>query len=123
MKLHLTNTHGINLFTAHGDGFVMINGQRHEAALILLPGAVHPWTATTFAALTEADFAALAALKPDLVLLGTGTRGRFPPPRLSAPLMTARVGFEVMDTAAACRTYNILAGEGRNVAAALLIDD
>lgn len=122
MKLHLTNTQGLNLFTAHGDGYVAVNGQRHEQPLIVLPGRVQPWSATSFDALAAADFAAIADLRPDLVLLGTGVRGRFPPARLTAPLLAAGLGLEVMDTAAACRTYNILAGEGRNVAAALLLD-
>jgi uncharacterized protein len=63
----------------------------------------------------------LLAHRPEIVLLGTGATQRFPHPRLSAPLAAARVGFEVMDTRAACRTYNILLGEGRRVVAAVLL--
>jgi hypothetical protein len=66
------------------------------------------------------DFAAIAALKPEIVLLGTGEKLRFPNPRIFAPLREAKIGFEVMDTQAACRTYNILLAESRKVAAALV---
>ena len=65
----------------------------------------------------------MRALDPEVVLLGTGSRQRFPHPRLSRPLADARIGLEVMSTAAACRTYNILMAEGRKVAAALLVED
>ena len=64
----------------------------------------------------------LATLEAELVILGSGTRNRFPPPAWLAPLMARRLGLETMDTAAACRTYNILAGEGRNVVAALILE-
>ena len=68
------------------------------------------------------DVPQLAALEPEIVLLGTGSRLRFPHPRLTAALARARIGLEVMDVQAACRTYNILAGEGRHVLAALLLE-
>ena len=71
--------------------------------------------------LSESDFAALAALTPEVALFGSGATMRFPHPRLTRALTEARIGLEVMDTPAACRTYNILAAEGRRVAAAILI--
>jgi len=98
----------------------MVNGVRHEASVIVLPERIEPWTVADFASLTEAHFAALAALAPEVVLLGTGNRLRFPHPRLTAALARARIGLEVMDVQAACRTFNILAAEERQVAAALL---
>ncbi len=64
----------------------------------------------------------LAELKPEVVLLGTGTRLRFPHPRLTRALTDAGIGVEVMDTPAACRTFNILAAEGRKVLAAVILD-
>ena len=79
------------------------------------------WKVQNFEALVEDNTEALAALKPELVLLGTGDVLRFPDPRLLVNLTHAGIGAEVMDTRAACRTYNILAEEGRNVAAALII--
>jgi len=100
----------------------MVNGERHASSLIVLPDRVLPWAATSFAALGEADFAPLADLGLEIVLLGTGPRLRFPPPALTRPLVEARVGLEVMDLQAACRTYNILVAEERRVAAALLFE-
>jgi uncharacterized protein len=83
---------------------------------------VQAWTAASFDSLSDSDFAALLNLSPELVLLGTGTRQRFPHPRLTRALTEARIGIEVMNTAAACRTYNILMSEGRRVVAAFLQD-
>ena len=89
----------------------------------MLPATVRTdWATGGFDALTEADFEALAALGVEIVLIGTGSRQRFPAPALLRPLMQARIGFEVMDLGSACRTFNILAGEGRSVAAALIFD-
>ena len=75
-----------------------------------------------FDALSAEDFKPLAALGVEIVLLGTGRRQRFPHPRLTASLAQAKVGLEVMDTKAACRTYNILVAEARKVALALLFE-
>ncbi len=123
MKLHLDRPIGQNIVTAIGDGYVEINGLRHEASLLLQPQRLEPgWGVAGFDALHEDDFAQIAALGCEVLLFGTGRRQRFPPPALLQPLMAARIGVEVMDTAAACRTYNILMAEGRNVAAALLLD-
>lgn len=121
MKLHLANAEGANTFTAYGDDYVAVNGARHTANVAVLPGLILPgWTDARFETLTEADFARLAALEPEILLLGTGRTLRFPPPALLQPLMAARIGLEVMDTFATCRTYNILVAEGRKVAAAIL---
>jgi uncharacterized protein len=87
---------------------------------VLTPERVEPWPTASFEALAEADFERLRALDPEVVLLGTGARQRFPHPRLARPLAEARIGLEVMNTPAACRTYNILMAEGRKVVAALL---
>ena len=83
---------------------------------------VEHWQPRSLGSMTEADFGMLAGLGVEIVLLGTGKRLCFPHPRLTAPLLNRRIGLEVMDTGAACRTYNILSGEGRNVAAALIIE-
>lgn len=120
MKLHASGLTHLNTFTGYGSGFVMVNEVRHDASLIVLPEALHPWSAQDFATLTEEHFAQVAALCPEVVLLGTGDRLRFPHPRLTQALASARVGLEVMDLQAACRTYNILMAEERKVAAALL---
>ena len=76
----------------------------------------------SFAALNAADFSLVCAQKPELFILGTGARQHFPKPEVLKPLIEARIGFEIMDSQAACRTYNILMGEGRQVLAAILLD-
>jgi uncharacterized protein len=83
-------------------------------------GEVRRWAVDSYEALTAADFEALAALGAEILLFGTGTRHRLPHPRLTAALARAGIGVEAMDSYAACRTYNILMGEGRRVLAALL---
>ncbi len=77
------------------------------------------WTDKGFDELAAQDFDRLVALEPDVILLGTGARGRFAPRELAIRFARAGIGFEVMDTAAAARTFNVLAGEGRRVIAVL----
>jgi uncharacterized protein len=120
VKLHASARTALNAFTGYGAGYVQVNGERRETSLVVLPEQVLEWEPASFDALAEAHFAQLAALGPEVVLLGTGSRLRFPHPRLTAPLARARIGLEVMDVQAACRTYNILVAEERVVAAALV---
>lgn len=122
MKLHLNSIDGLNSISAHGPGFVMVNHTRVENAAIVMPDKlISPWPVPPFEALGVADFALLMEMKPELVVFGCGTTFRFPDARIMAAFSKARIGFEVMDTPAACRTYNVLMGEGRNVAAALML--
>jgi uncharacterized protein len=120
VKLHASAPTHRHSFTGYGEGYVMVNGARYAASLIVLPERIEPWPVAGFEALAEEHFALIAELKPEVVLLGTGGRLRFPHPRLTATLTRARIGLEVMDLQAACRTYNILMAEERNVLAALL---
>ena len=120
MKLHASAPSALNTFTAYGEGYVMVNGQRHESNLIVLPEQLLPWNAGSFDTLREEDFQVLLELKPEILLLGTGPKQRFPHPRLTRMLAERRIGVEAMDLQAACRTYNILMAEERRVAAALL---
>jgi uncharacterized protein len=120
MKLHASAPSGVNVVTAYGDHYVVVNGVRYEESIVVLPERVLSWSARSFDALSVEDFAFLATLGAEIVLLGTGPRQRFPHPRLTAPLTRAGIGLEVMDLQAACRTYNILVAEERKVAAALL---
>ena len=85
-------------------------------------GEKFDWNCDRFEDLTQAHFAQLAESQPELVIFGSGSRIRFAPPALLQVLMQKRIGIETMDTLAACRTYNVLAGEGRRVMAALLIE-
>ena len=122
MKLHLDNPSSRNLVTGYGPGYVAINHREYRSSLILLPSRIESWSPDGFEALAESDFEAILALAPEILLLGTGLRQRFPKPALLRPLIEAGIGHEIMDLPAACRTFNILMAEGRNVAAALLID-
>lgn len=122
MKLHAQANTNSNTVTGYGPDYVEINRIRHVASLILsADGPVQTWTSGRFEALCAQDFAPVLALRPELVLLGTGTRQRFPAAPLLRPLIEQGVGFEIMDTPAACRTFNILVAEGRQVVAALLL--
>ena len=120
MKLHASTPSAYNTIHAYGEGYVMVNGQRYEASLIVMPDQVLPWDASEFSKLTAEHFEKLKDLPLEILILGTGPRQRFPHPSLTAPLAAARIGVEVMDLKAACRTYNILVAEERKVAAALL---
>lgn len=123
MKLNLEQDPRLNLVTGYGDGHLMINRVRHDGNLLLDANRViGGWAPGGFAALDASDFAAIVALGPEVVLVGTGSRLRFPPVGVLRPLIEARIGYEIMDLAAACRTYNVLVSEGRAVAAALLFD-
>ncbi len=122
MALHLQIDANRKLFTGHGEGYVAVNGQRYHQAVVVTPEEVRAdWTATDFAALTKAHFDYFLALKPDVLLLGTGARQQFARPELYRELIKARIGIEFMDTPAACRTYNILVAEDRKVIAAVLL--
>ena len=122
MKLHASRPSGVNTISGYGEGYVLVNGERHASSLVVLPDRIVSWAATGFDALTAEDFVFLKELKAEIVLLGTGSRQRFPHPRLTAALAQAGIGLEVMDVQAACRTYNILVAEERKVAAALLFE-
>ena len=122
MKIEREQAEGKNLFTGYGEGYVEVNRTRHTASLVVSgERLVTDWPVTSVAGLGADHLAAIVELAPEVVLLGTGRTFTFPEPRLLAPLHAAKIGVEVMDTAAACRTYNILLGEGRNVVAALIV--
>ena len=109
--------------TAHGPGWVAINNERVEHSVVLgSRGERFSWECANFEDLGPEHFAQLAALGAELVIFGSGQRIRFPQPAWLRTLMAQRTGVETMDTAAACRTYNILASEGRHVVAALLVE-
>lgn len=121
MKLHLDRFEGVNAFTGYGEGHVIVNGRRITTGVVVLADRlIEPWNVSSATALVAADLDFLGALPLEIVLLGTGSRMHLIHPRIYAALSAARIGVEVMDTQAACRTYNILLAEGRKVAAALL---
>jgi uncharacterized protein len=110
------------MFTASGPGYVAVNGVRYQQAIVVTPEQVlTDWAVRDFASLDAGHFAYLLALQPEILLLGTGDKQQFPHPGLYRELIRAGIGVECMDTAAACRTYNILMSEDRKVVAAILL--
>jgi uncharacterized protein len=123
MKLQSDPHSETNTITGYGDGYVEINRTPYSHAVLLSSdGEILEWAVKSFDELSAGDFSQMAALKPELILIGTGTRQRFPKPELLKTLIEAKIGFEVMDSQAACRTYNILVGEGRQVLLALIVE-
>ncbi len=121
MKFQPDSLPGTNAISRHEAGAVWVNAQRFEGGLLVpWKGEVLTWPVLGTTALTAEHFDAVLALKPELVIFGSGARLRFVSPALYRGLIAARIGLETMDTAAACRTYNVLASEGRSVVAALL---
>jgi uncharacterized protein len=123
MKLHASINKQYQTVTGYDDSGVEINAKRFDFSLLLMPEvAPRPWPVATFDALTADHFALIEQDVPDVVIIGTGARQRFVHPRLIAGLAARRIGVECMDSKAACRTYNILMGEGRKVTLALIIE-
>ncbi|WP_372657272.1 Mth938-like domain-containing protein [Hydrogenophaga sp.] len=125
MKLHADQPNAQTV-TAYGEAWVAINGERHTSSVLLSStGEKQAWDCHRFEDLSAAHFELLAAVTeqaPELVLFGSGVRLRFVHPALLQVLIARGIGVETMDTPAACRTFNILAGEGRRVVAALLLE-
>ncbi len=113
----------VQTLTAHGPGWVAINNERIDTSVVVgSRGERFVWDCSSFEQLGAEHFAQLASMGAELIVFGSGARIRFPQPAWLQPLMAQRTGVETMDTAAACRTYNILASEGRHVVAALLVE-
>jgi uncharacterized protein len=125
MKLHADTPHQLAI-TALGEGWVAVNGERHTTSLVLsASNGLRVWPCDRFDQLTSDHFHELIdapGTLPELVVFGSGRRLRFVAPALLRSLVERGIGVETMDTAAACRTYNILAAEGRRVTAALLLE-
>jgi uncharacterized protein len=123
MKFQPDTLDGTNVITRQEAGRIWVGNTPFEHS-ILVPsrGEVLHWGAADLAALTAESFDRIAALRPEVVIFGSGRQLRFVAPALLRGLMAQRVGIETMDTAAACRTYNVLASEGRMVLAALLLE-
>lgn len=122
MALHQQQNYGQKEFTGHGEGYVAVNGQPYRQPVVVMAREVRTdWPATDFASLTPAHFGYFLELRPEVLLLGTGTRQQFAHPDLYRELIQARIAVEFMDTPAVCRTYNILVAEDRKVIAAVLL--
>ena len=123
MKFQPDTADGVNTITRQDPGRVVVGVTAYAHSLVVpWEGAVSDWGLESFDALQAEHFERLAALQPQLVICGSGTRLRFPHPALLRSLIERRIGVETMDTAAACRTYNVLVSERRWVIAALLVE-
>jgi uncharacterized protein len=122
MKLHLTTAENNYLITAYDEKFIEVNKQRYTHSLMVMAQQLSTdWPVQDFTSLTEAQFTQIAELNPEVVLLGTGKKHQFLHPKIYQDLTKKGIPLECMTTAAACRTYNILMSEGRNVLAALIL--
>jgi len=123
MKFHQTDTTEINIIKSSASNRVMVNDAVYTSSLIVARNQIiENWQHSPAASLVKTDFDQALALDPELIILGTGQKLIFPDQRMIWEFQSQRMGFEIMDTAAACRTYNILAAEERNVVAALIVE-
>ena len=123
MKLHSDPQSSLNTITGYGIGYIEVNSKVYPHALLVQPeGEISPWPVSAFADLSSDNLASLCVFKPELIIIGTGKKQQFLKPELIKPLIQAKIGFEMMDSQAACRTYNILMNEGRQVLAAIILD-
>jgi uncharacterized protein len=112
----------VQSISGYGPGWIGVGNEKITTSIVLgSRGERFEWDCDQFENLSETHFAQLAALGTELIIFGSGDRIRFPSPAWIAPLVNRQIGIETMDVQAACRTYNILAGEGRHVAVALLM--
>ena len=122
MKIH-PDPIDVQSVHSYGPGWVQVEGQRYTGSLVMDTGGQRfEWGCARFEDLSAQHFEQLAQLGSETVIFGSGQRLRFPHPGLTQSLMAARIGLDTMDTQAACRTYNILASEGRRVTLAILIE-
>lgn len=123
MKMSMDSADGAYRILGYSDGEIRINDARYDTSLLVSPDTlVTEWGPTSLMALSSAHLDSVRELEPEVVLLGTGAQQTFPARDLMLSLMRAGIGLEIMDTASACRTYNVLMSEGRRVVAALIID-
>ena len=121
VKLHLSKDDDANVIKSCAPGAIRINTETYTTSCIVQADSIEEnWGPASFQDLNEEHIEAIARRKPELVLLGTGDRIHFPKPAVMRALTDAGIGYEVMDTAAACRTFNFIVAEGRDVAAALI---
>lgn len=120
--LQLDDNRSLYQIRAFQVGMIQVNEKKYTTSIIVTPTQlIESWAPQTFSQLTAADFQVVAQLKPDIILLGTGSTLIFPSIEMYGDLINQGIGVEIMDTRAACRTYNALSAENRNVAACLII--
>jgi uncharacterized protein len=123
MKFQPDHLDGVNAISKLEPGRIWVHAIAFESS-VLVPwrGEVQAWAVDSAGALQPAHFEAIVGLQPELVIFGSGDKHRFVSPALYRSLIERRIGVETMDTAAACRTFNVLVNEGRKVVGAFVMD-
>lgn len=121
MKFTLENPQADYVFSNYGNGALTVNEQPHEGSLLIFPDTLTDWPVVSVKDLTIRDFELFIDRRPDIIILGTGATQQFPSIDLRRELAALQIQLDVMDTAAACRTYNLLVSEDRNVGAAVMV--
>jgi uncharacterized protein len=123
MKFQPDHLDGVNAISKLEAGRIWVHGTAFESS-VLVPwrGEVQVWPVDAAAALQPGHFEAIVGFEPELVIFGSGDKHRFVSPALYRALIERRIGVETMDTAAACRTFNVLVHEGRKVLGAFVMD-
>ena len=121
MKFTQQGSDGANLIRRYGADFILIGEQEIRASCIVSASTLTPWAPRSVEELNAESLEALFALQPEVVVLSTGTTQKFPRAALRAEFAARKIGLEVMEVGAACRTYNVLVGEERRVLAAVLL--
>ena len=123
MKIELDiNRDGINIVQAYSEGSLIISNHEYKNSLILSPEKIfEDWPLDSITDLKHESLSQIISMQPEIVIIGTGKELVFPSKDVLSPLTDAYIGTEIMDTGAACRSYNFLVGEGRKVVAALMI--
>jgi uncharacterized protein len=120
--LDLDNNESRYQIRAYKPGMLQVNEKRITSSIIITPNElIESWQPQMINELTSESLSAVISLKPDILLIGTGTTLIFPPTEIYGHLLNLGIGVEIMDTSAACRTFNALSAENRKVAAALII--
>jgi len=123
MKFSAADSGDGHLIQGYESGRILIDGKSYHRGLILTPERIlDGWGPSNPADLSEDDVRALIELDPQVIVIGTGQRQVFPSPAVYASAMRHGVGVEIMDTGAACRTYNIVMAEGRRIVAGLIVE-
>jgi uncharacterized protein len=112
----------INSIRAYSDGEITVNDKTISQSVVITPDSILPWEPCSIAELTAEHIDRLGELDPELVIISTGKTLTFPPPALTAALLTRGIGVEIMAHDAACRTFNVLLAEDRRVIVALMMN-
>jgi uncharacterized protein len=125
MKLEIEVPHqDLYRIESYTSSTICINGEQRTSSLIISPHVlIDTWSPQSFADIASQHIEQLIQLHPEIIILGTGRQWHFPTPQIFAQIRQLGIGFEAMDTGAACRCYNLLMGEGRNVVAGLIMPD